>query len=95
MEVEFNPGLSATPEPGQSVARQQNIQSADTTQPADTTMSFERTQGLEKSLQETPQVRPEAVAQASALVSNEDYPSDESLNKLAGLLAGKIINGPN
>ncbi len=53
-------------------------------------MSFERTQALEKTLQETPQVRPEAVAQASALVSDENYPSDALLNKMAGLLANKI-----
>jgi hypothetical protein len=88
MEVEFNPGLSMNPAAGQSVARQPNPQ----TQPADTTMSFERTQALEKTLQETPQVRPEAVTQASALISDANYPSDEVLNKMAGLLAGKISN---
>jgi hypothetical protein len=55
-------------------------------------MSFERTQALEKTLQETPQVRPEAVTQASALISDANYPSDETLNKMAGLLAAKIGN---
>jgi len=87
MEVEFKPGLSVNPGTGQPVARQQpNIQ------PADTTMSFERTQALQKTLQETPQVRPEAVAQASALVSDENYPSDALLGKMAGLLADKMSN---
>ena len=84
MEVEFNPGLSVNPGTGPTIARQQP------TPPADTTMSFERTQALEKTLQETPQVRPEAVTQASALVSDENYPSDALLNKMAGLLANKI-----
>ena len=83
MEVEFNPGLSATPEPGQSVARQQNIQSADTT------MSFERTQALEKILQQTSPVRPEAVARASTLAADENYPPDGVLNQVAGLLSSK------
>jgi hypothetical protein len=87
MEVEFNPGLNMNPGSGQTVARQPNPQ------PADTTMSFERTQALQKTLQETPQVRPEAVTQASALVSDAGYPSDELLNKMAGLLASKISSG--
>ncbi|MGC9942472.1 MAG: hypothetical protein ABSE48_11600 [Verrucomicrobiota bacterium] len=84
MEVEFNPGLNVNSVAGQPVARQQNIQ------PADTTMSFERTQALQKTLQETPQVRPEAVTQASALISDENYPSDTLLNKMAGFLANKM-----
>ena len=86
MEVNFNPSLSVNTGSGQLVVRQNN------TQPADTTMSFERTQALEKTLQETPQVRPEAVTQASALISDANYPSDETLNKMAGLLAAKIGN---
>jgi hypothetical protein len=86
MEVEFNPGLSITPGAGQPVTRQPNTP----TPPADTTMSFERTQALEKTLQETPDIRPEAVTRATALVSDGNYPSDEALNKMAGFLANKI-----
>ncbi len=56
-------------------------------------MSFERTQALEKTLQESSPIRPETVARASALVADENYPSDESLGKIAGLLADKINNG--
>jgi hypothetical protein len=88
MEVEFNPGLSVNSGTGSSVARQQNTQPA--TQPADTNMSFERTQALQKSLQETSQIRPGAVTQASALIADDSYPSDDLLGKMAGLLADKI-----
>jgi hypothetical protein len=86
MEVKFNPGLNVSPEAGQPVARQQ------TTPPADTTMSFESTQALEKTLQDTPTIRPETVARASALVADGNYPSDDLLGKMAGLLADKINN---
>jgi hypothetical protein len=87
MEVEFNPSLNVNAGAGQPVARQP------TTPPADTTMSFERTQALEKTLQDSSPVRPETVARASALVADENYPSDEALGKVAGLLADKINNG--
>jgi hypothetical protein len=87
MEVEFNPGLNVNPGTAGAVVRQPK------TQPADTTMSFERTQALEKTLQEAPQIRPEMVARASALTADENYPSDETLNNVAGLLAGKINSG--
>ena len=87
MEVEFNTSRSLNPGTAQPVVRQQNIQ------PADTTMSFERTQALEKTLQEAPQIRPETVARASALVADDSYPSDETLGKMAGLLATKINSG--
>jgi hypothetical protein len=84
MEVDFNPGLSVNPGTGQPVVRQQNIQSADTN------MSFERTQALEKILQETSPIRPEAVAKASTLVADENYPPDGVLRQVAGLLANNI-----
>ncbi len=84
MEVEFNPGLNANVGASQPVARQNNLQ------PSDNTMSIGRTQALEKTLQTMSQTRPEAVARASALVADENYPSDETLGKLAGLLADKL-----
>jgi hypothetical protein len=84
MEVKFNPGLNVNTGAGQAVNR------PPTTPPADTTMSFERTQALQKTLQETSPIRPESVARASALVADGNYPSDELLGKMAGLLADKI-----
>jgi hypothetical protein len=84
MEVNFNPSLSVNTGSGQLVVRQNNIQ------PADTTMSFDRTQALEKTLQQATPVRPEVVAKASALVADENYPSDSVLNQMAGLLSSKL-----
>jgi hypothetical protein len=84
MEVKLNPGLNVNTGASPAVAR------PSTPPPADTTMSFERTQSLQNTLQETSQVRPEAVARASALVADNNYPSDETLGKMAGLLADKI-----
>ncbi len=84
MEIEFNPGLNANAGISQPVARRKNTQSAENTMP------FERTQALEKTLKESSQVRPEMVARASALISDENYPSDNLLNKTAGVLAGHI-----
>jgi len=96
MEVELNPGLNANTGPSQPVTRQNSIQPSDTNiQPPDNTMSIGRTQALEQTLQETPQVRPEMVARASALVADENYPSDELLNKLAGHLASNFGNLDN
>jgi hypothetical protein len=83
MEINFNPGLNANAGIGQPVARREN------TQPAEETMPFERTQALEKTLQQS-SVRPEMVARASALVADKNYPSDQLLNKVAGVLAGHI-----
>jgi hypothetical protein len=89
MEVKLNPGLSVSPGTGQPVVRQKNIQ------PADNTMSFERSQGLEKILQQTSPLRPEAVAKASALAADENYPPDGVLNQVAGLLADKLGTSGN
>jgi hypothetical protein len=86
MEIEFNPGLNANVGINQPIGRRKNTQSAENTMP------FERTQALEKTLKESSQVRPEMVARAGALVSDENYPSDELLNKTAGVLAGHINN---
>jgi len=89
MEVELNPGRMVNTGISQPVARQQ------TAQPAENIMSFERIQALETNLKETAQIRPEAVARANALVSDSNYPGDESLSKIAGLLAKHIQDQPD
>jgi hypothetical protein len=85
MEVDFNPGRSPIAGYNPPVVRRDLP-----TATADNTMSFERTNSLEQSLKDAPQVRPEKVAQASALVADASYPSDEVLNRMAGLLAKHI-----
>jgi hypothetical protein len=88
MEVEFNSGLNANTGVSQTVPRQKILP------PSDNTMSIGRTQALEQALQATPSVRPEAVARASALVADENYPSDDVLDRVASHLAGSINGQP-
>jgi hypothetical protein len=57
-------------------------------------MSFQYTQALEQTLKETPTVRPDAVNRAAALVSDSNYPSDETLNRVAAVLAQNLKNQP-
>ena len=88
MEVDFNPGRSPIIGGNQPVVRRETTAvAADNT---DNTMSFYQTTSLEQSLRDSSQVRPEKIAQASALVADPGYPSDEALNRLAGLLARHI-----
>ena len=89
MEVELNPGRIVNTGINQPVKRQES------TQPAENTMSFERIQALETNLKETAQIRPEAVASANALVSDPNYPGDDALGRIAGLLAKNIQGQPD
>lgn len=82
MEVDFNTGSSPATDYSQPVVRRQPSAT-----PAANTMSFERTTSLQQSAKDASQVRPEKVAQAGALVADPSYPSDEVLNRMAGLLA--------
>ena len=84
MEVEFNPGRNTNVGASQSADRRVVIQ------PVESTMSFDRTQALEESVKAIPQVRPEKVAQASALAADPNYPSNILLNKMAGLFAANL-----
>jgi len=82
MEVDFNPGRSPIVGVNQPAIRREPSAKA-----ADTTMSFDQTTSLEQALKNSAQVRPDKVAQASALVADPSYPSDEVLSRMAGLLA--------
>ena len=84
MEVEFNVGLAATNPVSQSSVRRESVQ------PAASAMSFENTQALEQTLTEIPTVRPEAVDRATALLSDANYPSDETLDRVATVLSQNI-----
>jgi hypothetical protein len=88
MEVELNVGLSGNNPVSQSPVRRVPAQ------PASNTMSFQYTQALEQTLKETPTVRPDAVQRAAALLSDGNYPSDEALSRVAGVLAQNIKNQP-
>jgi hypothetical protein len=84
MEVEFNAGLTGSNPVSQSPVRRQPAP------PTDNAMSFEYTQSLEQTVKETPTVRPEVVNRAAALLSDVNYPSDETLNRVATILAQNI-----
>jgi hypothetical protein len=84
MVVEFNTGGTNYIPVRQASARQVESSAAD-----DSSVSFS-TQSLQQSLQQSAQVRPEKVAQATALLSDSNYPSDAALNQLAGFLANRL-----
>lgn len=85
MEIEFNPSLTVTNNPvSPSTVRPVS------TQPGENVMPFENTQALEQTLKETSNVRPDVVAKAAALVSDPGWPTDESLNRVASVLAQNI-----
>jgi anti-sigma28 factor (negative regulator of flagellin synthesis) len=84
MVVEFNTGGA-----NYIPVRQASARAAQTTPADDSSASFS-TQALQQSFQQSSQVRPEKVAQASALLSNGDYPSDTALNQLAGFFASRL-----
>jgi hypothetical protein len=90
MEIEFNPYLTVTNTPGSS-----STVRPVSTQPGDNTMPFEYTQALEQTLKDSSNVRPEVVAQATALLSDPNWPSDESLDRVASVLAQNIKSQPD
>lgn len=85
MVVEFNTGGANYIPVRQAATRPAAATAAD-----DSAVSFDATQSLQQTLQQGPAVRPEKVAQANALLSDGNYPSDAALNQLAGLLANRL-----
>ena len=87
MVVEFNTGgANFIPVRQASARRAENMSDGDAD---DSSVSFSA-QSLQQSLKNLPQVRPEKVAQASALAADASYPSDAALNQLAGFLARRL-----
>ena len=64
--------------------------SAPGTKPVAPADSFDNSSVLEGALQNTPDIRPEAVASGRALVNNSDYPSDDTVKKLSSFLASQL-----
>jgi hypothetical protein len=84
MEIDFNPSRIPKPDVGQPIAR-----------PGDSTAASKSTaspapESLQSKLNDLPLVRPEKVAQATALVSSADYPPGYIVDKIAALLALNI-----
>ena len=85
MVVEFNTGGTNFIPVRQTSARPAEASSA----PDDSSVSFS-SQSLQQTLQQSAQVRPEKVAQANALLSDSNYPSDAALDQLAGFFAKRL-----
>lgn len=81
MEIEFNPVRAAAAGAGQPVARREAAPAVSGDVP------FERAVALEQALKEIPLVRPEKVEHARSLVADVKYPPEETLDRLANLLA--------
>jgi hypothetical protein len=87
MVVEFNTGGANYIPVQQSASRQANASPA--ADSSDSTVSFS-SQSLQDTLKQSAQVRPGKVAQANALLSDGTYPSEATLNRLAGFLAKQL-----
>ena len=83
MVVEFNTG-GANFIPVRQLPARQTRAAAD-----DSSVSFSAS-SLEQTLKQTPQVRPEKIAAAAALLADGSYPSDAAMNQLAGFLARRL-----
>lgn len=81
MEIEFNPARTPATGAGQPMGRRDAAPAVRAEQP------FERAAALEKTLKEIPLVRAEKVQHARSLVADVKYPPEETLDRLANLLA--------
>jgi hypothetical protein len=91
MVVEFNTGgANFIPVQQASTRRTEAAASSSTSSSADDSPVSFSSQAIQQTLQESSQSRPEKVAQASALVSDSNYPSDTALNQLAGFFATRL-----
>jgi hypothetical protein len=86
MIVEFNSGGANFIPVQQAGSRQTDSASANDN---DSSVSFS-SQSLQAALKASADPRPEKVAQATALASDANYPSDSDLNRMAGYFASRI-----
>jgi hypothetical protein len=89
MIVEFNTGGANYIPVQQAASRPTAAATGATGADADSAVSFS-TQALQDSLKQSSQARPDKVAQANALLSDGNYPSDADLSRLAGFLANRL-----
>jgi hypothetical protein len=81
MEIDFNPSRIPKPEPGQPTTRSGDAP------PVAKAADVPPSASLQSKLNDLPLIRPEKVAQASALVSDADYPPGYIVDRIATLLA--------
>lgn len=56
-------------------------------QPQQSQVDFATTNAINKAVAESPSVRPEAVAKAKSLIEDTKYPPDETIRRIAHLMA--------
>ena len=84
MEIEFNPSRPTNSPASQPTTKSQSA--AQTPEP----MSLGNAESLKTAINNLPVSSPEQVERAQALVSDTAYPSNDVLNRIAGLLAKNI-----
>lgn len=81
MEIKLNAKVDSLPNVAANSVRQRS-----TSTPLDAA-EFEQSRALEGRLQGAPEIRAQLVANAKQLVSDVNYPSAETIHKIASLLA--------
>ncbi|HEU5125181.1 MAG TPA: hypothetical protein VFW05_14095 [Verrucomicrobiae bacterium] len=81
MEIDFNAKPIRKPESAEPVVR------PDPVPPVEGNAAFKKIDALEAQLKALPQIRPEKVEEARALIANVQYPPEQVLKSLATLLA--------
>jgi hypothetical protein len=90
MEVNPNAGVS----PLQRATSRAPVTPPAKPQAGDST-SFQGTDAVNGALQQTPDVRPEAVSQARALINDAQYPPLSTIRTISQLLAGNLNEDEN
>jgi hypothetical protein len=88
MRVNLNSEASAVPStPGTTVAPEPRL--------GQDKVALTATESLNRSLEQTPEVRAEKVAEAKALIQDGSYPPEVIIRKISALLAIKIDSQNN
>jgi len=83
MRVNSNSEASAVPAtPGRTTAPEPRL--------GQDKLAFTTTESLNRSFEQTPEVRPEKVAEAKALIQDGSYPPAVMIRKISALLAIKL-----
>ena len=88
MVIEFNTNRIPQVDSSQSAVRRSDAPTASDA------VSFSGIDSLKGQLSTMSSVRPENVAAAKDLVADGNYPSDNDLSRVAGLLAAHLTTGP-
>jgi hypothetical protein len=87
--MEINTNLTAGGVTNLTPTKQRSVAAS---QPAEPGASFASSNALEVALNGIPDIRPEAVESARALINDPNYPSADTIKALAGFFAGKLSN---